>query len=324
MSRTKQMRTAVLNGPGRLAIEKVPVAAPRPREVRVRLQGCGVCGSNLPVWEGRPWFTYPFEPGSPGHEGWGEVDKVGSDVETVKPGDQVALLSYHAFAEYDFAPEDSVLPLPASLHGTPCPGEPLGCAMNVFNRSELMPGQTIAIIGVGFLGALLTSLAAEAKARIIAISRRPYALELARDLGAAETILLDDPKTIIDRVKEVTQERLCDTVIEATGLPGPLDLAGELTKTRGRLVIAGYHQDGPRHINMQLWNWKGLDVINAHERDPALYLNGIRDAFNAIVLGRLNPEFLFTHSFPLEELSTAFETMRARPYNFLKACIRFS
>ena len=38
----------------------------------------------------------------------------------------------------------------------------------------------------------------------------------------------------------------------------------ELTRVRGRLVVAGYHQDGPRQVDMQLWNWRGLDVINAH------------------------------------------------------------
>jgi len=54
-------------------------------------------------------------------------------------------------------------------------------------------------------------------------------------------------------------------VIEAAGQQWPLDLATELTRERGRLIIAGYHQDGPRQINMQLWNWRGLDVINAHE-----------------------------------------------------------
>jgi hypothetical protein len=53
---------------------------PLPGEVRVALEGCGVCGSNLPVWEGREWFTYPLQPGAPGHEGWGEVAAVGDGV----------------------------------------------------------------------------------------------------------------------------------------------------------------------------------------------------------------------------------------------------
>ena len=79
-------------------------------------------------------------------------------------------------------------------------------------------------------------------------------------------------------MKELTDGRWCERVIEAVGLQWPLDLAGELTGERGRLVIAGYHQDGPRQVNMQLWNWRGIDVINAHERDPQRYVDGMRAA----------------------------------------------
>ena len=54
---------------------------PRAGEVLVDVAGCGVCGSNVPVWEGRPWFTYPLAPGLPGHEAWGQVAAVGADVD---------------------------------------------------------------------------------------------------------------------------------------------------------------------------------------------------------------------------------------------------
>ena len=47
----------------------MPVPGPGEGQVLVELEGCGVCGSNLPLWEGRPWFSYPLEPGAPGHEG---------------------------------------------------------------------------------------------------------------------------------------------------------------------------------------------------------------------------------------------------------------
>jgi CDP-paratose 2-epimerase len=71
---------AVFVGPQRLSVTSVAPPEPGPHEVRVRLEGCGVCTSNLPVWEGRPWFTYPLAPGAPGHEGWGRIDAVGSEV----------------------------------------------------------------------------------------------------------------------------------------------------------------------------------------------------------------------------------------------------
>lgn len=315
------MRAAVIAAPGQLTFAEVPVPEPGPGEVRVRLRGCGVCGSSLPLWEGREWFTYPTEPGKPGHEGWGVVDKLGGGVTGLDVGDGVALLSYHAFAEYDTAPADAVVKLPEVLADSPFPGEPLGCAMNILERSDIRPGQYVAVIGIGFMGALLTQLAARAGARVIAISRRAFALELAREMGAVETLELDDHYEIIDRVKDLTDGRLCDRVIEAVGLQGPLTLAGELTQERGRLVIAGYHQDGLREVNLQLWGWRGIDVINAHERAQERYLGGMRRAVQAVAAGAFDPSPLYTHSFAFDDLGAAFEAMRTRPTGFLKGLV---
>ncbi len=315
------MRATVLTSPGAFSFEKVSVPEPGPGEVRVRLAGCGVCGSSLPLWEGREWFSYPTEPGKPGHEGWGVVDAPGDGVTGFEIGDAVALLSYHAFAEYDTAPADAVVKLPDVLKDRPFPGEPLGCALNILERSDIQPGQHVAVVGIGFMGALITQLASRAGAHVIAVSRRPFALELARKMGAAETLELDDYYQIIDRVKEMTGDDLCDRVVEATGLQGPLTLAGELTKERGRLVIAGYHQDGLREVNLQLWGWRGLDVINAHERAQERYVGGMRRAAEAVAAGTFDPTPLYTHTFAFDDLGTAFETMRARPDGFLKGLV---
>ncbi|BBA36736.1 L-threonine 3-dehydrogenase [Methylocaldum marinum] len=295
--------------------------APGPGQVRVKLEGCGVCGSNLPVWEGRPWFDYPLPAGAPGHEGWGRVEAVGGGVEHPSVGTRVAVLSHHAYAEYDLVDACAAIPLPAILDGQPFPGEPLACAMNVFQRSGIKPGTTVAVVGIGFLGALLVSLAVKAGARVIALSRRRYALDVARRLGAMETPSSDDVRGAVKRVKALTNDVGCDCVLEVAGEQSTLDLATELTRIRGRLVIAGYHQDGPRTVNMQLWNWRGLDVINAHERDPQQYVDGLRAAIAAAATGRIDPAPLYTHRFALEELPRAFELMRSRPKGFLKALV---
>jgi threonine dehydrogenase-like Zn-dependent dehydrogenase len=193
--------------------------------------------------------------------------------------------------------------------------------MNILRRSGIEAGQTVAIVGIGFLGAVLTRLAANAGARVIAISRRPFSLEVARSMGAAETIAMDDHWRIIETVREMTGGGFCARVIEAVGKQWPLDLAAELTGERGRLVIAGYHQDGPRQVNMQLWNWRGLDVINAHERDPAIYLSGVRAAVAAVTAGELEVAPLITHSYPLDRLDEALAATRDRPEGFLKAVV---
>jgi threonine dehydrogenase-like Zn-dependent dehydrogenase len=313
------MEAAVLSAPGVVALGSVPVPVPGPGEALVRIEGCGVCGSNLPAYEGRPWFEYPFAPGEPGHEGWGVVEAVGAGVSDVAPGTRVAALSYRAFAGYDVAAADALVPLPAELDGEPFPGEALGCALNVFRRSGIEAGQTVAVVGVGFLGALLVQLAARAGAEVIAVSRRPFALELARRTGAAETVTLDEG--VVARVEDLTENGLCDVAIEAAGAQATLDVAAKLTRVRGRLVVAGFHQDGPRRVDMQLWNWRGLDVVNAHERDPRAYVDGMRAAVDAVVSGRLDPAPLYTHRFPLERAGEALETARTRPDGFLKALL---
>ena len=315
------MRAAVLAGPGEVRVEETALPAPGPGQVRVRLEGCGVCASNLTPWAGPDWMEFPTEPGALGHEGWGVVDALGEEVAGISVGERVAALSYKSYATHDIAEADAVVRLPDSLAGQPFPGEPLGCAMNIFRRSDIRAGQTVAIVGIGFLGAILTRLATDAGARVIAVSRRPFSLDVARAFGAAETVPMDDHGAIIERVKQLTGGRFCERVIEAVGKQWPLDLAAELTAERGKLVVAGYHQDGPRQVNMWLWNWRGIDVINAHERDPKAYIEGIREAVDAVASGRLDPSPLYTHRYPLDRLGEALDATRDRPDGFLKALV---
>jgi threonine dehydrogenase-like Zn-dependent dehydrogenase len=311
------VRAAVLTGPG--SVELVD-AAPAPLvegSARVAVEGCGVCGSNLPVWEGRPWFDYPLAPGNPGHEAWGRV------VEGPLSGQRVAMLAENAFASELVVPTDRLVPLPASLDGQPFPGEAIGCAFNAIRRSDLRPGQTVAVVGIGFLGALMVSLAASAGARVIAVARKQSALDVATAMGATETVVMDDHQRIISRVEELTGGAFCERVLEVTGAPWPLDLCGELTGFGGRLVIAGFHQDGLRSVNVQLWNWRGIDVVNAHERDPAVQLQGIRDAVSAVASGRLDPSPLYTHVRPASEMKAALDAAAQRPDGFMKALVTF-
>ncbi|MBN8726366.1 MAG: zinc-binding dehydrogenase [Xanthomonadales bacterium] len=313
------MRAAVFCGDGRVELQEVARPVPARDEVCVRLEGCGVCASNLPVWSGKPWFDYPLVPGAPGHEGWGEVVAIGDLVDDVRVGERVALLSTRAYAEYDVAKPAAVAHIPAALVGRPVPGEPLGCAMNVFRRCRIRSGETVAMVGTGFIGALVLQLASRAGASVVALARREYAREVALDCGARAAFATDSDG--VASARELTGGKGFDCVIEAAGEQVTLDLASALTSEGGRLVIAGYHQDGPRQVDMQQWNWRGLDVINAHERDPAVAVQGLRDAMAAVVEGRLDPWPLLTHTYPLHALGTAFEAMRERPRGFLKAMV---
>ncbi len=323
--RTKgeKMLAAVMEGPEDIRIHEANRPKVEPGMVRVKLEGCGICASNLPVWEGRPWFRYPMEAGAPGHEGWGIVDEIGPGVSSVSPGDRIAFLSGHAYAEYDVASAESVITLPVHLDGKPFPGEPLGCAVNVVRRSAIRPGDSVAVVGGGFLGMLVAAIAHREGGRVIALSRRRHALETVSQFGITRTVLIDDQTRVLQAVQEMTDGLGCDVVIETAGYQWPLDLAGELTRVRGKLVIAGYHQDGLRQVNLQLWNWRGLDVINAHEREPRVYTEGMWSAVRMVAEGELDPTPLYTHRYTIDSLPTAFRELQEHPHGFVKGLLLF-
>lgn len=316
------MKAAVLTNPRTIEIKTVEQPQVKADEVKIRVQGCGVCSSSIPLWEGREWFSYPSEPGAPGHEGWGIVEALGDGVTGVRVGDRVAFLSFHAYAEYDTANTGSLVVLPEALYDKPFPGEPLGCAMNIFERSDIKEGDTVAIIGTGFLGALLCQLARNKGAKVIAISRRAFSLDYALRFGADEVIPFTNTWEVSNRVAEITRGAFCSRVIEATGKQEALDIATEIVGEYGRIIVAGYHQDGLRQVNLQKWNWKAIDVINAHERDPRKYLSGMQKAADAVAAGIISPETLYTDILPLEELNKGFELTATRPDGFMKALIQ--
>ncbi len=312
------MRAAVLAAPRRLEIELVERPAPGPGEVLVRLEGCGVCGSNLVPWQGREWVRYPFSPGAPGHEGWGEVIALGEGAEGLAEGDRVALLSGAAFAEFDVAPAASAVRIPAGVAG-PLPGEALGCGMNVFRRSGIRAGDRVAVVGAGFLGLVVLRLAVLAGAHAVAVSRRETALRRAREMGALDVVPLRDRRGTAEATRAAAGGPL-DVVVEAVGTQGALDLASALPREGGRLVIAGFHQDGLRTVDLCGWNWRALEIVNAHERDPRVRREGLALAMAAVADGALDVSALLA-TYPLERIGSAFQALEERPDGFVKALV---
>jgi threonine dehydrogenase-like Zn-dependent dehydrogenase len=274
---TATQRAMLLLGRRSLRHVQAPFPEPAPNEVLIRVEGCGVCASSLPIWEGREWFSYPLPPGAPGHEVWGRTED----------GRRVAALCFRGFAEYDVAAADTVVELPAALEGVPFPGEALACAVNVVRRAALPAAATVAVVGMGFLGTTVSRLIGDVA-------------QIRRDTACEDEF---------------------DVVIEAAGTQDALDTASRLVAPGGRLIIAGFHQDGPRTIDLQSWNWRGLDVVNAHERDPQRIVRGIREAAQLVVDGVLDIDELITHRLPLSQLESAFELATARPPGFLKAVV---
>jgi threonine dehydrogenase-like Zn-dependent dehydrogenase len=275
------MRAATIVSPGRAETVETRIPKPSCGELLIRVEGCGVCGSSLPLWEGREWFAYPLEAGAPGHETWGVT---ASDC-------RVAVLSQHGFAQWDVAREDDVVELPDVLDDTPFPGEALACAVNVVARARVARGTRVAVVGMGFLGTTCARLC---------------------QLEGAEV-------TEVRRGDELDGQ--FERVIEAAGTQDALDSAGALVAERGVLVIAGFHQDGRRTIDLQGWNWRGIDVVNAHERDPRVYVDGMRKAATLAARGELDVAGLVTHRLALDELGPAFRLASERPAGFVKAVV---
>jgi threonine dehydrogenase-like Zn-dependent dehydrogenase len=301
----------VITAPGHVRLVHVADPEPGPGQVQVAMEGAGICASELPVFGGRDWFDYPRAPGEPGHEGWGRVRAVGPGVSAPQVGQRVAMISQRAHAELDVADADHVVALDEGL--PVFPGEPFACAVNAVARAGVTPGARVVVIGCGFQGLALIQLCAGIAGELTAVSRRRSALALAADMGATS---VRDPEA------DDLPDAGFDVVFEATGHQAPLDVAARLCRVRGRLVIVGYHQDGRRSVDMALWNWRGLDVINAHERDPAVYVQGLRGAIRAVTEGRLLPDRLLTHEFAFEDLQSAYETSARRPDGFVKAVWR--
>ncbi|MFL5955002.1 MAG: alcohol dehydrogenase catalytic domain-containing protein [Gaiellaceae bacterium] len=264
---------------GRRSARAVRVARPEPGdgEVLIRVEGCGVCASSLPVWEGREWFSYPLAPGAPGHEVWGRTED----------GRRVTALCYRGFAQWDVAAADTVVELPPELDDLPFPGEALACAANVVRRARIGAHHRVAVVGMGFLGTAV-----------------------ARQIGDVAEVR-----------RETATEGTFDVVIEAAGTQGALDTASQLVGEGGRLVIAGFHQDGPRTVDLQGWNWRGIEVVNAHERRREAYVAGMRDAVRLAAAGVLDVEALVTHVVPLDDLERAFQLATTRPVGFVKAVV---
>ena len=112
-----------------------------------------------------------------------------------------------------------------------------------------------------------------------------------------------------------------DVVIEASGTQVALTLAGEIVKEHGILSIVGYHQGGLRSIDMDLWNWKGIEVVNAHERRADFQMDSMRRALKLLQARKIVMDPLITHRYSLDQVDQAFSDLEQKPKGFIKAVV---
>ena len=294
------------------------VPTPGPAEVLIKTRACGVCGSEYFDWNGGSnRFPLYF-----GHEVTGEVAAVGAGVNSFQNGDRVAGLFRRGFAEYALIDQSRVAKLPDSVtFDEAALGEPLLCIVSGALRTDVGLGKTVAIIGVGFMGLLVVQLMKLKGAyRIIAIDTRPEMLELALCYGADESYTPDRVPAAY-KLDHSTGNSGTDIVIECTGKEAPLNLAIEMVKCHGILAIVGYHQGEYTRVNLQMLNWKSVDLINAHEKRDDHKMRCLDIGLRLIAKGQVSVKELITHRYSLERVDQAFLDFEQKNAGYIKGII---
>jgi len=305
------MRLAVLAAPRRLEVVEQPVREPGHGELLLRVVNCGVCASELDMWEGRAEIDYPR---FPGHEVSGTVERAGAGVDAFAPGDAVAAwVTERGFADYVVVRAEHCfaagsVPLDLAL------AEPLACAVNAVELAAPALADDIVIVGAGFVGNLVQKLVQlKGPRELIVADTRPDALERARRLRA--TRIVDVRK---ESLEEVVDE--ADVAFEVTGVQAALDTLGDVTRMGGKVVIVGFHQ-GPRELPLGAWNWMAYEIVNAHFRDVATIMRGMRQGMRLLTSGRIALDDLVSHRFGLADVSEAFAVAVEKPPGFVKATV---
>lgn len=333
---TATMRAVELPGDGQpLRLAERPIPHPGPGEVRVRVEACGVCGSDVFLQNGGFGAAVSW-PVIPGHEAAGVVHAIGDGVAGIELGAQVALYYITtppddpwtargrpnispqvkrmgvdvdgAFAEYVIRPVAAIIQPPAAIPPpvlavlTDAVATPLHGLKRV---AKLQPGETLVVLGVGGLGSNAVQIGKAIGARVIAVTRSPAKLLLARRLGADETVAADDGDPVA-AVKALTGGYGPDVVIQCVGSAVVDEQAIAMGGPGGRVVLIGSSLDQFRARAVDIF-WRELSVLGSRGFVP----EDIRDAIDLYLAGTVTVDHLVESIRPLEEANEALEDLRA-------------
>ncbi len=319
------MRQAVLNQ-GRFSIETAPDPTPAPGGAVVRVSACGICGTDY------GFFLNHLLPDGVvlGHEIAGEIVALREAGREWREGDRVAVVplpwcgqcevcnrGQHnlcqkalghmvgcsttpgGLAEFVAVPTSSLRRLPDRLplrHGAVI--EPVAVAMAAVRLGEIRPGTRVGVIGLGPLGLFAGLIARLEGALVLGMDERPTRVRCAREFGLGA---FEADGLATDRIRDLTLGGP-EVVIEASGRPEAIELAGQMARLGGRVVlVASYHT--ATEIRPVHWLQRGVSLLPSIAYGPADY-----DAALALVAsGRLDVASLVTSVQPLDEVQTVFE-----------------
>ncbi|HIU31335.1 MAG TPA: zinc-dependent alcohol dehydrogenase family protein [Candidatus Caccousia avistercoris] len=261
------MKCAVFHGRHQLRVEEREIPAVGPGQVLVQVKACGVCGTDVHIYEGDKGAAN-CPPGTVlGHEFSGVVEQTGEGVSRVKPGDRVCVdpnklcgqccycqsgIGHFCesmvgigttvdggFAQYCLVPQSQVYLIGEGIRFEEAAmAEPVSCCLHGIDLCEIGPGSRVAVIGGGMIGLIMLQLARLAGASFTALLE-PVAEKraMAQRLGAD---LVVDPfhEDAAQRLREAGVSRL-DAVIECAGLPSTIAQAIELAGKRSVVMMFG-------------------------------------------------------------------------------------
>lgn len=323
------MKTAVYYNNRDVRIEERPIPELQPGDLLVKTEACGLCGG-----ETMEWYLAKRAPKILGHEPTGVVEQVGPGENKFKEGDRVfahhhvGCMSCHfckrgfytmcdhygqtrldpgGFAEYFRVPAENVrldtLLLPDHVsfeEGTII--EPMACAMHGIKTAGIQPGDTVAIVGVGFIGQCFVQLASIWRAGIVAaLDLNDWRLEKARSLGASHTI--NPAQTdAVEMLRSINNGRLADAVIVTAPSGQAWQMALSLCEKGG-----AFHCGAPPSPDVEISINPNSLYFREITINSAFSANHIETSavLELLAAGRLNANAMITHRFGLEGVGEA-------------------
>lgn len=317
------MRAALLPAVGAaLQIVERPVPVPGPGEARVRIEACGVCGSDLFLQKGG--FGADKLPVVPGHEAAGVIDAVGPGVDAARIGEQVAIYYISnepgaprpnlgpgvrrmgvdldgAFAEYVVRPVETLIGVehriePATLAVlTDAVGTPYHALAKI---GRVVAGETVAILGIGGIGSNAVQVAVGLGAEVVAVSRSPEKRKLALSFGARAAVALEDA---FDACGPLGPDLVVQCAASAAMDEAAIGLAGY----GGRVVLVATTVDAFTARASQ-FVWRELSVMGSR----GFTADDIREVIALYRSGRIRTDHLTACVRPLEEANEALDDLR--------------
>lgn len=327
------MKAAVLHGAKDIRTETVPDPVCERHGVIIKVNACGVCGSDL------HWYKEDGHEGTIfGHEFSGDIVEVGSDVKGIVKGTRctavgfspcgkcfwckqgkahrcqaMALLGYQfpgAMAEYVHvpfaAPGRSIFPLPDELtYEDAASVEPLSISYFSINRGQPKEGEIIAVIGLGVIGLYaIQALKAMGVEKILAAGRRPARLATAKLCGAEQVIDAAHEDTL-QAVMEATGELGVNTVVECAGTQTTFDQAIAMARGGGKILLVGIYEEAI--------SWQPLPAISKNLTLVGCLGGNFPAAIELLKSGKVHTKDMISHRFPLDQAADAFRAQLQDP-----------